>query len=88
MAPKDENELRQMIYSAFTYNNPVAVRYPRANGLGVTLEEKFALLPQGQAELLREGKDLTLIVLGRLFIDVWKLLRNFNLEELRPEWLT
>jgi 1-deoxy-D-xylulose-5-phosphate synthase len=64
MAPKDENELRQMIYSAFTYNNPVAVRYPRANGMGVTLENEFLLLPQGQAELLCEGQDLTLIGFG------------------------
>ncbi|HHV64146.1 MAG TPA: 1-deoxy-D-xylulose-5-phosphate synthase [Peptococcaceae bacterium] len=64
MAPKDENELKHMIYSAFTYNNPVAVRYPRSNGLGVKIKEEFELIPQGKAELLQEGDDLTLIGFG------------------------
>lgn len=64
MAPKDENELRHMIRTAFTFDNPVAVRYPRSTGYGVKLDDKLTVLPKGKAELLREGKDITLIGFG------------------------
>jgi len=64
MAPKDENELKQMIYTAFTLENPVAVRYPRAVGFGVAMDEDFKVLEKGKAELLRSGKDITLIGFG------------------------
>jgi 1-deoxy-D-xylulose-5-phosphate synthase len=64
MAPKDENELRHMIYSAFTFENPVAVRYPRSTGFGIEIDAEFSLIPQGKAELLKDGKDLTLIGFG------------------------
>lgn len=64
MAPKDENELRQMVFSAFEYQKPVAVRYPRSKGFGVELEDKYRLLPFGKAELMKEGLDLTLIGFG------------------------
>lgn len=64
MAPKDENELRQMIYTAFTFDNPVAVRYPRSTGYGIKIDEEFTVMPKGKAELLREGEDITLIGFG------------------------
>jgi len=52
LAPKDENELRQMIYTAIYLNAPVAVRLPRGNGVGVTIEQEFTALPVGKAEFL------------------------------------
>jgi 1-deoxy-D-xylulose-5-phosphate synthase len=64
MAPKDENELKHMIYSAFTFDHPVAVRYPRSAGFGVQIDTKPMILPKGKAELLREGEDITLIGFG------------------------
>jgi len=64
MAPKDENELRHMIYTAFTFENPVAIRYPRSTGLGVTMDEELKMLEKGKAELLRQGDDITLIGFG------------------------
>ncbi|UWG98992.1 1-deoxy-D-xylulose-5-phosphate synthase [Dehalobacter sp. DCM] len=64
MAPKDENELKQMIYTAFTFDNPVAVRYPRSAGVGVAMDTTYEILPKGKAELLREGSDVTLIGFG------------------------
>ncbi|MDQ7095802.1 1-deoxy-D-xylulose-5-phosphate synthase [Desulfosporosinus sp. PR] len=64
MAPKDENELRHMLYTAIEHNGPVAVRYPRSVGQGVALEEPLRKLPLGKAEVLREGKDVTLIGIG------------------------
>ncbi|KUO58894.1 MAG: 1-deoxy-D-xylulose-5-phosphate synthase [Gracilibacter sp. BRH_c7a] len=66
MAPKDENELRHMINTAFTYDHPVAVRYPRSNGYGVKLDDELQVLEKGKAEILREGKDITLIGFGPL----------------------
>ena len=52
MAPKDENELRQMIFAAVECNNPVAIRYPRGTGLGVTVIKKPLPLPWGKSELI------------------------------------
>lgn len=64
MAPKDENELRQMLYTAFRLERPVAVRYPRSVGQGVTVQENVREIPLGKAELLRDGHDLTIIAAG------------------------
>jgi 1-deoxy-D-xylulose-5-phosphate synthase len=64
MAPKDENELRHMLNTALKLEGPVAIRYPRSVGLGVELTEELKELPVGKAEVLREGKDLTLIGIG------------------------
>jgi 1-deoxy-D-xylulose-5-phosphate synthase len=64
MAPKDENELQHMLRTAFTLPNPVALRYPRAAGRGVKLDENYETLPAGRAELLRRGDDVVLIGFG------------------------
>ncbi|QQE76966.1 1-deoxy-D-xylulose-5-phosphate synthase [Alicyclobacillus sp. SO9] len=66
MAPKDENELRHMLYTAFDLEGPVAVRYPRTDGLGVNLDEEYTLLPEGQGEVLRQGHDVTVLALGTM----------------------
>lgn len=52
MAPKDEEELRHMLYTATCLNGPVALRYPRGKGLGVPMADDFQLLEVGKAELL------------------------------------
>lgn len=64
MAPKDENELQHMLYTAVNHGHPVAVRYPRGTGEGVELDTSFRTLPIGQGELLREGGDLLLLPIG------------------------
>ena len=66
MAPKDENELRHMLNSALTYNRPVAMRYPRGEGLGVPMDEALQVLPLGKAEVLQEGDKVTLLALGSM----------------------
>ena len=66
MAPKDENELRHMLNSALTYNCPVAMRYPRGEGLGVPMDETLQVLPLGKAEVLQEGDKVTLLALGSM----------------------
>ncbi len=66
MAPKDENELRHMLYSALQYPCPVSIRYPRGEGLGVSLEEPLHLLPLGKAEVLQQGSAVTLLAIGSM----------------------
>jgi 1-deoxy-D-xylulose-5-phosphate synthase len=64
MAPADENELRHMLYSAIAHDGPVALRYPRGQGLGVPVDDKLKKLPWGKAELRRSGKDIALVGVG------------------------
>jgi len=67
MAPKDENELRQMLATQLAYRDgPTAMRYPRGSGVGVELDPVFREIPIGKAELLREGRDVTLLGLGSM----------------------
>jgi len=56
MAPSDENECRQMLYTGCTLDTPSAVRYPRGSGPGVAIEAEMRALPIGRGELRREGK--------------------------------
>jgi len=64
MAPKDENELQHMLYTALQLAQPVAIRYPRGSGIGVALEETFAAIPVGQAEVLRRGSAAAILAIG------------------------
>jgi 1-deoxy-D-xylulose-5-phosphate synthase len=66
MAPKDENELQHMIYTAIETPHPTAVRYPRGNGIGVRLDEQFQTLEIGRAEILQQGEDCAILALGSL----------------------
>jgi len=67
MAPKDENELAQMIYTATKYKKgPIAVRYPRGTGTGVKISRKFVRIPVGKAEKLMEGDDISIISIGSM----------------------
>ncbi len=65
MMPKDENELRRMMKTAIDYNEgPIAVRYPRINGLGVKMDEVMRPLPIGKWETLREGDSAVILAMG------------------------
>jgi len=67
MAPADENECRQMLYTASTLGVPAAVRYPRGTGPGCALVEEMSALPVGRAQLRREGRSgLALLAFGSL----------------------
>ncbi|MFI8144385.1 1-deoxy-D-xylulose-5-phosphate synthase [Acinetobacter sp. ABJ_C5_2] len=56
MAPKDENECRQMLHTAYAYNGPAAVRYPRGGGVGVEIQKEMTVLELGKAEIVAEIK--------------------------------
>jgi 1-deoxy-D-xylulose-5-phosphate synthase len=64
MAPKDENELRDMLYTAVDYPGPIALRYPRGQGVGVGFSAALSKVPIGKAEVLREGEDLLILAVG------------------------
>jgi len=64
MMPKDENELRHMLFTAISLPGPSAVRYPREDGVGVELNEPLHLLPIGRSQVVREGRDIALLAIG------------------------
>lgn len=67
MAPKDENELRDMLYTATLHNEgPIALRYPRGGGTGVSLKETFDAIPIGKGEIVRSGHDLAILGIGAM----------------------
>lgn len=67
MAPKDEQELRDMLFTAIEYKDgPIAFRYPRGNALGVPLRETFQKIEIGKAETLHTGKDIALLAIGNM----------------------
>lgn len=65
-APSDENECRQLLYTAYQYPGPAAVRYPRGTGPGKPLDKTMTALPIGKALLKREGKQVALLCFGPL----------------------
>lgn len=70
MAPKDENELRQMMYSAFAYNQPCCIRYPRGCGCGVEIKQEFIQIEKGKAEVLvqanAEADEIAIFAVGSM----------------------
>jgi 1-deoxy-D-xylulose-5-phosphate synthase len=66
MAPSDENECRQMLYTAFTLDTPTAVRYPRGTGSGVEVVREMTALPVGRGEVRREGKRIAILAFGSM----------------------
>ena len=66
MAPADEQELRDMLYTAIEHDGPVAFRYPRGNAIGLPLREEFRKLPIGKAEMRMEGEDIAILAVGTM----------------------
>ena len=66
MAPSDENECRQMLYTGFLLNQPAAVRYPRGEGPGAKIEKEFKALPIGKAEIRRAGGGIAILAFGSM----------------------
>ncbi len=66
MAPADENECRQMLYTGHRHTGPAAVRYPRGNGMGTPLSAEMTALPIGKAEIRRQGKGIAILSFGTL----------------------
>jgi 1-deoxy-D-xylulose-5-phosphate synthase len=65
-APRDEEELQHLLYTAVMAGRPMAIRYPRGNGEGVPLVERFISRTVGKGELLKDGRDLAILALGSM----------------------
>ena len=66
MAPADENECRQMLYTGFMCEGPAAVRYPRGSGMGIPVQQEMTALPIGHAEIRRTGRQVALLAWGSM----------------------
>ena len=64
MAPKDEDELCDMMWTALQHHGPIMIRYPRGTGEGVPIKQKPAVLPIGKAEVLQHGTDVAIFFYG------------------------
>jgi 1-deoxy-D-xylulose-5-phosphate synthase len=79
MAPADENECRQMLYTASTLAGPSVVRYPRGAGPGVPLVDEMTAIPVGRAQLRREGRSgLAILVFGTLLESAQKIAERLD----------
>ncbi|MCL2679354.1 MAG: 1-deoxy-D-xylulose-5-phosphate synthase, partial [Dehalococcoidia bacterium] len=82
-APKDENELQHLLYTAVNSGRPMSLRYPRGSGAGMELDTELRMLPVGSAETLREGNDLAIFAIGtgvKTALDAAEELSCYNIE--------
>ncbi len=66
MAPADENECRQMLYTGFMHEGPASVRYPRGKGPGVAVNKTMSALPIGKAEVRHQGSRIAILAWGSM----------------------
>jgi len=78
MAPADEDECRQMLYTAFTLDSPAAVRYPRGSGPGVEVKKEMKALAVGRGELRREGKRVAILAFGAMLAPALEAAADLN----------
>jgi 1-deoxy-D-xylulose-5-phosphate synthase len=79
MTPADENECRQMLYTATTLSSPSAVRYPRGTGSGVAIAQEMTALPVGRAQIRREGRSgLAILAFGTLLDSARKIAERLD----------
>ncbi|CAM3599605.1 1-deoxy-D-xylulose-5-phosphate synthase [Vibrio aerogenes CECT 7868] len=72
MAPSDENECRQMLYTGHQYQGPCAVRYPRGKGCGADVQAEFTALEIGRGRQVRTGEKVAILSFGTLLPNVLK----------------
>lgn len=78
MAPSDENECRQMLYTAYEYKGPAAVRYPRGTGTGAVIEKEMTALPIGRGIKKRIGEKIAILAFGTSLVPALKAAANLN----------
>ena len=78
MAPSDENECRQMLYTGHRYKGPSAVRYPRGSGIGVDTESEFTQLEIGKGRILRQGQKIAILSFGTFLHSALQAAENID----------
>ena len=85
--PADERECRQLLSTAYAQNHPVAVRYPRGAGAGVTPLEGLDALPYGQSEIRRQGEGVAILAFGTLLYPALKAAESLNATVVNMRWV-
>ncbi len=78
MAPTDEDECRQMLYTGFTHPGPAAIRYPRGTGTGRIPTKEMTAIPIGKGEIVRRGERVAILVFGTLLIPALDAAKRVN----------
>lgn len=78
MAPADENETRQMLYTGHLYQGPAAVRYPRGTGPGATIENSMKALPIGKGAICKKGQGIAILSFGTLLAPAMEAAESLN----------
>lgn len=78
MAPSDENECRQMLFTAFQLDQPTAVRYPRGCGTGARISTEMAALPMGRGEIRRRGEKVAMLAFGSMLAPALQAAEELN----------
>src|SRR5699024_12306259 len=86
-APADENECRQLLYSAWLHEGPSAVRYPRGTGPGVSIEKGFTALPLGKGRLVRTGRRVAIISFGVMLAEAMQAAAELNATVADMRWI-
>jgi len=85
IAPSDENETRQLLYTGYKFEGPAAIRYPRGTGPGAVIEETMQALPIGKGVLRRNGSRVAILNFGTLLPAALKAAEklNFSVADMR-----
>ncbi|MCA3915265.1 1-deoxy-D-xylulose-5-phosphate synthase [Vibrio vulnificus] len=78
MAPSDENECRQMLYTGHKHQGPSSVRYPRGNGMGTPIESEFTALEIGKGRLVRQGEKVAILSFGTFLANALEAAEALN----------
>ena len=78
MAPSNENECRQMLFTGFKFKGVSVVRYPRGVGPGSIIKSKMTTIPIGKAEIIKKGKKIALLAFGNMLEEALKVANKIN----------
>jgi len=78
MAPSNENECRQMLFTGFKFKGISVVRYPRGIGPGSIIKPKMTAIPIGKAEVIKKGKKIALLAFGNMLEEALKVAHKIN----------
>ncbi len=78
MAPSNENECRQMLFTGFKFKGISVVRYPRGIGPGSIIKSKMTAIPIGKAEVIKKGKKIALLAFGNMLEEALKVAHKIN----------
>ncbi len=86
-SPSDENECRQLLHTAYEFEGPSAVRYPRGKGVGVDIQKELQTLPIGKGVELRKGTDIAILNFGTLLPDALSAAEELNASIYDMRWV-